>query len=57
MENDPLNSKTHEKEMWVLFNKVTELKQDYYREKESISPKITSAFITFRSMEGKERAI
>lgn len=30
MANDPLHSKTHEKDMWKEFNKVTEHKQAYY---------------------------
>ena len=46
-----------EKEMWKQYNKVTEHKEAYYREKERASPQIVNAYITFRSMEGKERAL
>ena len=57
MANDPLHSKIHEKEMWKLFNKVTEYKQAYYDERESVKLNIVNAYITFRSMEGKDRAV
>lgn len=57
MNNDPLHSKVHEKEMWQEYNKVTEHKEAYYREKEHGKPEIVNAYITFRSMEGKARAI
>jgi hypothetical protein len=33
MKNDPLNSPKYEKEIWQLYTKVTDYKDQYYTEK------------------------
>jgi hypothetical protein len=57
MKNDPINSKKYEKELWQLHIKVTELKDAYYIDKLTSKPGIKNAYVTFRSVEGRERAI
>ena len=40
-----------------MCDEVTDYKEKYYLEKQMHIPHIKSAFITFRSMEGKQRAL
>ena len=57
MNNDPYNVKKYEKDLWKLHIRITELKDAYYAEKEDTVPEIKNAHITFRSMEGRSRAM
>jgi len=57
MQNDPLDSNIHEREMWILYTKVTKLKDAYYDDRAALTPGIKNAYVTFRSMEGKARVL
>ena len=57
MKNDPLNARKHEKAIWSLYQKVTDNKDAYYLEKMNSVPRVRNAYVTFRSMEGKQRAL
>jgi hypothetical protein len=57
IKNDPLGIAIYEKEEWVLYSRITELKDKYYNEKIHVSPELNNVYITFRSMEGKQRAL
>ena len=57
MRNDPMNAPKYEREMWRLYTSVTEHKNRYYVDRMNTVPCIKNAYITFRSMEGKERAM
>jgi len=54
---DPKNTREYEAQVWKHYTRVTELNDDYYEEKKRADPTIMSAFVTFRSMEGKERVL
>lgn len=54
---DPPRQKDYEAQQWIHYTKVTKLNDAYYEAKNSIAPKIKSAYVTFRSMESKKRAI
>jgi hypothetical protein len=53
MANDPLNASKYERESWKLYEKVTDLKDNYYKDKITSQPDIKNAYVTFRSLEGK----
>ena len=55
--NDPLHAKLHEKKMWHQYNCVTEHKEAYYKERESAQFEVVNAYITFRSIEARDRAL
>ena len=57
MKNDPMRSPIYEREMWRLYTRVTEHKNRYYIDRMNTVPIIKNAYVTFRSMEGKERAM
>mmetsp|Transcript_14014 Transcript_14014/g.23808 ORF Transcript_14014/g.23808 Transcript_14014/m.23808 type:complete len:888 (-) Transcript_14014:196-2859(-) len=57
MLNDPLQSHNYEKDIWSCYRQITQYKDTYYRDKENFKPKIRNAYVTFRSMEGKQRAV
>lgn len=57
MVNDPLGSRGYEKQIWTLYQKVTDHKDAYYFEKLHSVPQVKNAYVTFRSMEGKHRAM
>lgn len=57
MKNDPSNKTAYEAESWKLYTRVTKHKDEYYKERVETTPSIRNAFITFRSMEGKQRAL
>lgn len=57
MKNDPMRSPIYEGEMWKLYTRITEHKNRYYQDRINTVPTISSAYVTFRSMEGKERAM
>lgn len=57
MQNDPLGSRAYEKEIWTLYQKVTDHKDAYYFDKLNSVPHVKNAYVTFRSMEGKHRAL
>ena len=58
---DPQHTREYEAIQWMHYTRITELNDDYYEEKARIQRSnghsIKNAFITFRSMEGKERCI
>lgn len=54
---DPRNTKRYEVQMWKHYANVTEYNEQYVEEKGSTVPEIKNAYLTFRSMEGKERAL
>lgn len=43
--------------MWRHYTSVTRLNEKYAEEKPSMVPEIKNAYVTFRSMEGRERAL
>ena len=57
MQNDPLGSRKYEKEIWILYQRVTDHKDAYYFDKMNSEPLVKNAYVTFRSMEGKHRAL
>ena len=54
---DPPSTRIYEAEQWKHYTKVTMLNDAFYEEKEKIDPEILNCYVTFRSMEGKERAL
>ena len=58
---DPQHTREYEAIQWMHYTRITELNDEYYEEKARIAKSnghtIKNAFITFRSMEGKERCI
>lgn len=57
MLNDPKNSHVYEHRIWKMHNDVTYHKNEYYRQKNSASTDIINAYVSFRSMEGKQRIL
>mmetsp|Transcript_1146 Transcript_1146/g.2100 ORF Transcript_1146/g.2100 Transcript_1146/m.2100 type:complete len:700 (+) Transcript_1146:1456-3555(+) len=57
IKNDPLNIAEYERREWKLYTRITSLKDTYYHEKVEITPRLRNAYVTFRSMEGKQRAL
>jgi len=43
--------------MWKLYTLVTQYKDAYYEDKAKLTPFIKNAYVTFRSMEGKQRIL
>ena len=54
---DPPNTRVYEAQQWIHYTEVTRLNDLYYAEKNVIKPEIINAYVTFRSMESKVRAI
>ena len=54
---DPPSTRIYEAEQWKHYTNVTLLNDAYYEEKAKIDPEILNCFVTFRSMESKERAL
>jgi len=58
---DPKRTRDYEAVQWKHYTRITELNDDYYNEKNQIETEdshgIKNAFVTFRSMEGKERCV
>jgi len=57
MLNDPINASKYERQSWKLYDKVTDLKDLYYKDKISSLPNVKNAYVTFRSLEGQQRAL
>mmetsp|Transcript_42256 Transcript_42256/g.64782 ORF Transcript_42256/g.64782 Transcript_42256/m.64782 type:complete len:186 (-) Transcript_42256:1859-2416(-) len=55
--NDPLHSAEYEREIWKLYTSITNHKDTYYRAKLRVEPDLKNMYITFRSMEARERAL
>jgi hypothetical protein len=55
-ENDPANVMRYERQIWSLYEVVSKHKDAYYKEKAVATPEIKNLYVTFRSMEGKQRA-
>lgn len=54
---DPANTREYEAIQWTHYSHVTRLFEQYYAEKDKIVPTVNNIYVTFRSMEGKERAV
>jgi hypothetical protein len=54
---DPDNTRTYEAQIWQHYATVTELNDSYYEDKKAASGEVVNAYVMFRSMEGKNRAI
>ena len=54
---DPENTRVYEAEQWKHYTCVTKMNDLYYAEKAKVTPEIRNAYVTFRSMESKQRAI
>lgn len=54
---DPDNTRTYEAQIWQHYATVTELNDSYYEDKKAASGEVVNAYVMFRSMEGKQRAI
>ena len=54
---DPSRILEYESEIWDRCKRISELNRLYLLEKEQITPQVKNAFITFRSQEGKQRAL
>jgi hypothetical protein len=54
---DPKNVHRYETEMWRHYTNITNFNTQYLKEKGSIVPEIKNVYVTFRSMEGRERAL
>jgi len=57
MKNDPQNQSKYEKQIWQHYNAVTSHKDAYFKDKMGMQPTVANCYITFRSMEGKQRAL
>ena len=57
MQNDPIRASKYERESWKLYEEVTNHKDMYYRDKVDCVPHIKNAYVTFRSIEGKQRCL
>ena len=57
IEIDPQNKVDYDNQIWKLYTKVTAHKDAYYAERDTSVPNLRNAYITFRSMEGKQRAL
>ena len=57
MTNDPQNQSQYEKQIWQRYNAVTSHKDAYFKDKMGMQPTVANCYITFRSMEGKQRAL
>ena len=57
MTNDPENQSEYEKQIWKHYNAVTSHKDAYFKDKMGMQPTVANCYITFRSMEGKQRAL
>lgn len=56
-ENDPLRQVEYEREIWKKYKEVTNIKNEYYKERTYSTPEMQNVFVTFRSMEGKQRTM
>lgn len=54
---DPPSTRIYEAEQWKHYTNVTLLNDAYYEEKAKIDPEILNCYVTFRSMESRERAL
>ena len=52
-----MNAAKHENELWPLKLRITKIKDAYFKDRKMITPRILTAYVTFRSMEGRERAM
>ena len=53
IKNNPSEAAAYEREIWLLYTKITDEKDNYYREKYNVFPNLQNIYVTFRSMEGK----
>lgn len=53
MKNDPWNASHYERQSWKLYERITDHKDNYYKDKIHVTPTVVNAYVTFRSMEGK----
>lgn len=54
---DPAGTRDYEAEIWRHYAQITYQNDLYYEEKQTLDPVVMNAYVTFRSMEGKKRAI
>ena len=57
MENDPKNRTVYEEKMWTYYSHVTKKKEAYLAAKKSSDSTISDAYVTFKSLDGKAKAI
>lgn len=57
MENDPKNRTVYEEKMWTHYSHVTKKKEAYLEAKKSSNSAIADAYVTFKSLDGKAKAI
>jgi hypothetical protein len=54
----PENTHAYESQQWVLYRQITKLKEKYYEvRREEWEPKILNAYITFRDIQARNKAL